>query len=59
MKGTCFLTQNVVNANKSDELTMEWFSKVMDLWEPVSVNTSGVSNQTFQVWPDKFSYEWT
>ena len=24
---------------------MEWFSEVIDLHEPVSVNTSGVSNQ--------------
>ena len=37
---------------------MEWFSEVMDLWEPVSVNTSGVSNQMFQVLPDRLSYEW-
>ena len=24
----------------------------------MSVNTSGVSNQMLQVWPDRFSYEW-
>ena len=36
----------------SDDLTMEWFSEVMDLREPMSVNTSGVSNQMFQVLPN-------
>ena len=36
---------------------MEWFSEVMDLWKQVSVHISGVSNQMFQVWPDRFSYE--
>ena len=37
---------------------MEWFSEVMDLREPVSVNTFGVSNQMFQVLPNRFFYEW-
>ena len=27
---------------------MEWFSQVMDLWEPVSVNTLGVSAKCFK-----------
>ena len=42
----------------SDDLTMEWFNEVMDLREPMSVNTSGVSNQMFQVLPNRFSYKW-
>ena len=37
---------------------MEWFSEVMDLREPVSVNTFGVSNQMFQVLPNRSFYEW-
>ena len=37
---------------------MEWFSEVMDMREPVLVNTFGVSNQMFQVLPNRFFYEW-
>ena len=35
---------------------MEWFSEVMDSREPVSVNTSGVSNQMFQVKSQAFIF---
>ena len=58
MKGTSPPTKNVVKTNISDDLTMEWFSEVMDLREPVSVSTFGVSNQMFQVLPNRFFYEW-